>query len=273
VNCIRITALVGAAVLASTAAFAGDPNSRIPAVAMSAFNWSGFYAGVNAGGSWYNGGGVTNPSNVATIIPPANIIRIPTSGDNSAGFTGGGLAGYNYQIGQIVLGAETDFNYLGLRSQRGGSTTVPVMLFETETLSITGRSQIDWFGTLRVRFGALPVERLLLYGTGGLAYGKVETSEVDSNTFSSIFIQSVPASRLWQGSNSEVKLGWTAGAGTEYALTPKIAVRAEYLYVDIGKSSAVATFQGTGLPQSQIYYTAIRDNKFSVARVAISSKF
>ena len=63
------------------------------------------------------------------------------------------------------------------------------------------------------------------------------------------------------------------GCRCRHALTPQIAVRAEYLYVDLGQSSATATFQGTDPLQSQIYYIASRDNKFSVVHAAISYKF
>jgi outer membrane immunogenic protein len=288
VNWIRVTALIGAAVLASTAAFAEEqrqPNSRIPAA--SAFNWSGFYTGLDAGGSWYNGGSMTGSSNVAAIIPPSNIVFIPTSSSNSAGFTAGGLSGYNYQIGRIVLGAETDFNYVDLKSQRVGNTAITLTTFAgiapvfntsgsvfiffcpcVETLSAASYSKIDWYGTIRARLGFLSFDRLLLYGTGGLAYGKVETSKLESAVFSGGI-----ANRFWLGDNSDIKLGWTAGAGAEYALTSRIMVRAEYLYVDLGQSSATATFQGTDPLQSQIYYTASRDNKFSVVRAAVSYKF
>jgi outer membrane immunogenic protein len=268
VDFIRIAAPI-TAIIASTAAFAQQPMSAVSA--KSAFNWSGFYVGLNAGGSWYDGGTVAG----AAVVPPASIAGIPMFGSSSPGFTGGGLAGYNYQIGRGVVGAEADFNYLNLRSQREGGTSRFGLL--TETFSIVGRSQVDWFGTLRVRLGAVPVERLLLYGTGGLAYGKVETNEANSKIFVSIqsnngYIDSAD-SRFWQGSGSEIKLGWTAGIGAEYAVTPQVAVRAEYLHVDLGKSNAVESFQATAPVQSQIFYTTSHDNKFSVARAAITYKF
>jgi outer membrane immunogenic protein len=269
VNLIRIAALIGAAVLASPAAFA-EEGARIPALS----SWSGFYVGVTAGGAWYNGGSFVTSSNVAAIIPSANIIPIPTSTSNSAGFTAGGLTGFNYQIGGIVLGAETDFNYIDLKSQRVGSSTitlVPALPGATpivETLSAASYNKVDWYGTMRARFGFVSFDRLLLYGTGGMAYGKVETSKLESNTFSSGI-----TNRIWQGNSSEIKLGWTAGAGAEYALTPQVTLRTEYLYVDLGNSSVVARFQGTDPLQSQIYYTASRDTKFSLARAGISTRF
>ena len=214
-NWIRITALMGAAVLASPAAFAeeqGQPNGRISAVAAPAFSWSGFYVGVNAGGSWYNGGSMTGSS-------------------NNSSFTAGGLTGYNYQIGRTVLGAETDFNYIDLKSQRMGSSTITLSTLAgiapaftnpgttpifycpcvgiSETLSAASYSKIDWYGTMRARLGLVPFGRLLLYGTGGLAYGKVETSKLESSVFSGGI-----TNRFWLGNSSDIKWGWAAGVGT-----------------------------------------------------------
>jgi outer membrane immunogenic protein len=88
---------------------------------------------------------------------------------------------------------------------------------------------IDWFGTARLRVGFLPTCRLLLYGTGGLAYGDVNFS-ADTNYVNSAF----PASA------SETKVGWTAGAGAEFALTRRWSVKVEYLYFDLGDESSTA---------------------------------
>ena len=264
-----------AAVMMSSGASAADLPVKAPAMALPAFNWTGFYAGVNLGGGWYNGGNIGGESNVASILPPGNIVRFPTPGSNSAGVTVGGLAGYNYQIGKWVVGAETDINYIDIKSRRAGSDTVCCfgsfggLLTATETLTVNAGSQVDWFGTARGRLGFVPTERLLLYATGGVAYGGVQTSFSNLNTFAPAII----APRLWLGDVSETKLGWSAGAGGEVALTEHLTLRAEYLYVDLGTSRVVANFQGTLLPQSLIHYSADRDTKFSVARAALSYKF
>jgi outer membrane immunogenic protein len=229
----------------------------------------------------------------------------------SAGFTAGGLAGYNYQLGSFLLGAETDFNYIDSHPDKYGSTSnlccetfvpkpsapldvvptapssghslptrsparpfsppVLVPIFATETLGHDSRSQLNWFGTARARLGFLPTARLLVYGTGGLAYGEVERNLEYSNVFSGLV-----TSRSWQGSDSSVRVGWTLGAGAEYALTSTISIRAEYLYLDLGKSTVAANYAGLypqTAPWTQIYYTSSHDNKFNVARAAIAYKF
>jgi outer membrane immunogenic protein len=140
-----------------------------------------------------------------------------------------------------------------------------------ETLSHDSKSQLDWFGTARVRLGYVPTQRLLVYGTGGLAYGEVQGNLEWSNVFSGVV-----TSRYWEGSDSDVRVGWTLGAGAEYALTSAISIRAEYLYLDLGKSTVTANYAGlypANATQMQIFYTSTHDNKFNVARAAIAYKF
>ena len=99
------------------------------------------------------------------------------------------------------------------------------------------------------------------------SYGEVKTNIANSSAFST------GLSRLWLGNNSDVRVGWTAGGGAEYAFTNNWTLRGEYLYVDLGSSGTTATFQGTDPLQSQIRYNASRENRFSVARAALSYKF
>jgi outer membrane immunogenic protein len=305
-----LLALIG---LAGTA-FAADLSAPLPTIKApipaSTINWSGFYVGVSAGGGWYGGNGFVGGGNVGSLVPATNIINVPsTASRTAAAFTAGGLAGYNLQFGSFVLGAETDFNDFDSRSDRSGSTSIlccetfvpsPIVppsivptdlpshktppvpfhtpafplfvpVYATETLSHTSRSQLDWFGTARVRFGYVPTPRLLVYGTGGLAYGEVQGNLAWNQVFSSLV-----TSRYWQGSDSDLRVGWTLGAGAEYALTSSISIRAEYLYLDLGKSSVTANYVGlfpATPPLSQIFYTSSHDNKFNVARAAVAYKF
>ncbi len=265
--------LAGTMAVVSTTAFAADLAYRkAPAPVDPAFNWSGFYVGVNAGGGWYDGRGFAGSSNVASLVSPSNLISFPPNpARNDPGVTVGGLAGYNYQIGSFVLGAETDFNYADLKSRHSGGVTTICCGGAVDTLSYDSRSQLDWFGTMRARLGFLPTAQLLIYGTGGLAYGEVERSLQQSTV-----IPAIAVGRYWQGNASDVRVGWTAGGGAEYALTPSITVRAEYLYLDLGKSSVTANYVGNfpAAPvQTQIYYASSHDNKFNIARAAIAYKF
>ncbi|MHC2331434.1 outer membrane protein [Bradyrhizobium sp. USDA 4454] len=272
---MRGFAIVGAGLISflgfASAASAADllerSWSKAPPLVAPAFNWSGFYAGVNVGGGWYDGGGITTSSNVISILGPGNVVRVPASDSNQAGVTAGGSLGYNYQIDKVVLGVEADFNYVDLKSTRNGSATAAFAGGVTRSFNLQNTSKVDWFGTGRGRIGFMPAERLLIYATGGLAYGEVKTNIANSSAFSNGLL------RLWLGDNSDVRVGWTAGGGTEYAFTNNWTLRGEYLYVDLGASGTTATFQGIDPVQSQIRYNASRQSRFSVARAALSYKF
>lgn len=268
--------LLGAALMLTPRAWGADLRvAKAPPMAAPVFNWTGGYVGVDVGGGWYNGGNLGLGSNVTSVVAPGNIFNFPVPGGNSAGVTAGALAGYNYQIGRTVIGAETDINYIDIKSQRAGSASTCCFgviggpFNTTEFFNAAASSKVDWFGTARVRLGVVPTERLLVYATGGLAYGGVQTSRRDSVTFSTTII----ANRFWQGDTSETRLGWSVGAGAEAALTDHIILRAEYLYVDLGNSSVVASSLGAAPPANLVYYTANRNTTFNVGRAALSYKF
>jgi outer membrane immunogenic protein len=140
---LRAVALAGVAVIAASgAASAADMYRKAPPAApvaapVSAYNWTGFYAGANLGGEWLN-------DKMSTAAGSAT--RTPGS------VFGGLQAGYNYQINQFVLGAEADVGY-----GRPSGTTV------------YGRGEGNWSGTVRARAG-YAIDNVLLYGTGGLAW-------------------------------------------------------------------------------------------------------
>jgi outer membrane immunogenic protein len=97
----------------------------------------------------------------------------------------------------VVLGLETDFDLTSIENTTAGVST-----------------KLPWFGTTRTRLGFLVNPALLLYGTGGVAYGRVE--------------ESVP------GASVKVPgVGWTAGAGVQYAFTPQWSIGAEYLHIEL----------------------------------------
>jgi hypothetical protein len=91
--------------------FAADlaAGTRASSVSSPAFTWTGLYLGANAG-AWI---APANPSYEAIGFPSTGFDLVPNGGGENAGFTGGFQAGYNYQIGSLVPGFETDFNFLG----------------------------------------------------------------------------------------------------------------------------------------------------------------
>jgi outer membrane immunogenic protein len=189
------TIAVAAPVLAadlSRPAFKAAPSFAAP------FNWTGFYVGINGGYGW----GKSSWTNTATGA---------TTGDfNISGALAGGTAGYNLQIGQLVVGAEGDIDASWIKGT-----------------DATGCCQTrnDWFGTARARLG-FAMDRWMPFVTGGAAFGDVKMNALGA-------------------SQTATKVGWTAGGGLEYAFSGAWSAKIEYLYADLGKASCDVATCGT----------------------------
>jgi outer membrane immunogenic protein len=122
----------------------------------------------------------------------------------ASGWQAGGTAGFNVQTGHLVLGVEGDIDW----SDLSGSTTCPVT-------GLTCQTQNNWLGTARGRVG-YAADHFLPYVTGGLAVGDINAN-----------IPSV-------GTATTTNVGWTAGAGVEYALSRNWSTKVEYLHVNLG---------------------------------------
>lgn len=183
---------VAAASLAASSALAADLPSRryapvAPAPVVPIFTWTGFYIGANAG---YGFG--SNDDGDLFFDDDDDDFFLSRNGNND-GFVGGGQAGYNYQIGQFVVGLETDIQYADM-------------------------NRLDYFGTARGRLG-LAFNRSLLYATGGFAYGGGGESNGCFNGSCN--------------GNDDVRGGYTVGGGFEYAFTNNLTAKVEGLYVAI----------------------------------------
>lgn len=199
---------VGAAValaLLSTTAMAADlPSRRAPPVyvppPLPVFSWTGLYIGAHAG---YEFGSSQTSSTVGF------------GSANPSGFIGGGHIGYNYQFGNfgglgsgLVLGVEGDVDGSNYKS---GYFAGPMF---------TSASQ-DIQGSARGRLG-IAVDRVLFYATGGAAFGGLNNQYFAPAGFATV---------------DRSKVGWTAGAGVEYAITNNWSARVEYRYTDFGTST------------------------------------
>jgi outer membrane immunogenic protein len=241
---MKRTLIAGAAfasLLVATSASAADlpVYTKAPAVAV-VYDWTGYYIGTNVGYSWGRGstdGNVTGTQNVsvfrtagANLISSVNtaLATLPLSGRADVnGFIGGGQLGYNWQRGTWLFGLEGDIQF---SNERGSSDVCTVAGCPVGSTVFTRDYKLDWFGTARGRVGFLPAERILLYATGGLAYGGFSGSST-----------TLP---LDIGTWSSTNVGWTVGAGAEAALGSNWSVKFEYLYMDLGHvggSSATST--------------------------------
>jgi outer membrane immunogenic protein len=255
-------ALLG--IVAAGAASAADlPRRTAPAApyaAMPVFTWTGFYIGLNAGYNWSdNKSTVTfNPS---AAIPAATGVallpgRFNTGGD---GFIGGGQIGYNYQMGQFVVGLEADISFLD--NKKNASFVSPLVGNFVGVSS--AQSELEYLGTVRGRLG-FAFDRALVYATGGLAYG-----EIKSNTAFTVNNGTLN----WAGSKSDTRTGYAVGGGIEYAFTNNLSAKVEYLYYDLGKYSYRANPVNPAALATGASYDIRQETKGSIVRAGLNYRF
>jgi outer membrane immunogenic protein len=260
---------VGAVAFALTITTANAADLRRPvykAPPPPVWSWTGFYLGANVGYSW-------GRSNTDIHLTGANTLLTVNFAANRSfrmdGVIGGGQLGYNLQNGIWVWGIEADIQASG---QKGSTAFTCALLCtsgdafdELRNVSGTFEQKLRWFGTLRGRLGVAAGPSVMPYLTGGLAYGGIRTG----GTLSGLTVGGLATSTSF-GPSSVTRTGWTAGAGIEGLLGGGWTVKLEYLYIDLGTVSTVATFPTNAPPLTATYNSRITDN---IARVGINYLF
>jgi len=197
----RFLTSAAALALLSSAALAADIPVYEPPVdvapVMATYDWSGFYIGAQGGFGW----GESDIDDNALLDDTVDL----------DGFFVGGLAGAQWQWNWAVLGVEAEGNWSDIDGEEnlGGIAGGNFI-----------NSDIEWFGSVSGKLG-IAWDRILLYGTGGVSFAEIETG------------QRVPALAL-AFNESETYVGWTAGAGIDFAVTNNIIIGAQYRFYDFG---------------------------------------
>jgi outer membrane immunogenic protein len=213
--------------------------SRPIAIVMCAVAWSLSHAGVALGGA-----------------AVANV----GFGSNSAtarSWVAGAHAGYIWQQGAAVFGFETDLQATHLDSAMNGGLKYPFPPPPPTDIARTS-SVINWYGTLRGQIG-IANGPLMLYATGGLAYGEVGLNSMFST-----------GGLTLNSGTSETKVGFVGGIGARYLLQPNLILTLQYQYVDLGSLSVAA-----GTPPSFITISqrANANAQFRAVMAGLSWKF
>ncbi|WP_395663933.1 outer membrane protein [Aestuariivirga sp.] len=204
----------------------------------------GFYIGVT-GGYGFGEADVKGDLLRDHSNPSSQVVSEDGKGDLEGGMIGG-LVGFDYALGNgLVIGAVGDLSWLNAT----GNADV-----EPSVINLTGSdydvdTSLSWLGTLRGRVG-FEMGDVLVYGTGGLAFGGVDA---DLSVSGSGEINS----------DSNTQVGWTVGGGVNYMATDNVMLGVEYLYVDLGEGSY--QFGDTG--------DADIDLNMSIVRGTVSFKF
>jgi outer membrane immunogenic protein len=228
-----------------------------PGMAQGVTNWTGFYVGAHAGYGWGTDGGVDftdYPSGSFDLAFGGNLIprSLATSPE---GFVGGGHLGFNWHVAPTwVLGFEADLSGTDIRGDGRYTGVGPVFT--------TVHQSVEWLATVRGRAG-VTFDRLLVYGTAGIAFGGVRSG----------FHYDTPVAAITgTGSQSQTRLGWTAGAGAEYAFAGNWSARVQWLYYDLGDvtASGPEIFNGVTLPYG---LNATADASGHIVTFGISYRF
>ena len=211
-------AIVAACSLTSMSALAADMplRNQPPLPPIAAFDWTGFYIGINGG---YGG------SRFNTV----NQIGDSLSFDTRGGLVGG-TVGFNYQWRGLVLGLEGDLDWSGMRRNQISTISNDAFLGIPPTGAVSITYKNDILSTLAMRFG-VALDRTLIFAKSGGVWAHENFN----------FAGSDPALGTISGSNSLDRLGVIAGGGVEYAVTNNLTVKAEYNYIGVGERNETLT--------------------------------
>jgi outer membrane immunogenic protein len=223
-------------------ALAADlPAYKAAPIVAATYDWSGYYVGVFGGYGYGN-------HNLNNATGPAGFANY-TVNYSSQGGIGGVEAGYNYQSGNIVFGVEGDYSWASINGNDNFGSTDALGNASSDATSLR------WSGTLRGR-GGIAVDRLLLFFTGGWAYGDLRHTNTDS------------VSGVDQFDNN--RSGLTAGGGIAYAFTNNVIGKIEYRYYDFGTYTRAGG--ATGLTSNgQLPFNVA--NTYSDVLVGVDFKF
>lgn len=253
---MKRVSLGGVAVVALTVAF-GQPAAAQdkPAdrgngatLAATAYNWTGLYVGMNAGAAWGTYGAQTSTTvSPSYLFSPLDVAAVNAAGVQTmkrSGFVGGMQAGYNWQAGSAVFGIEGDLDFVHLNAAaNSGAVRYPVgsgfgersggIFFPNNQFVVSSYANADWLATLRPRLG-IATGNWLFYATGGLALTQLQGQMLftDGNAVGAVL------GAEQQGDVSKLRAGYAVGGGIEAALTDRLSVKAEYLFVDFGRTYA-----------------------------------
>lgn len=253
----RLAILIAATAMSGTA-FAADPiyTAPTPGPVMDlppSVDWTGFYAGVQAG----YGFGSTGVINISPFTPELQDAFAPGFGGNfDDGFVGGLHVGYDVQYDRLVFGGVLDVNYADIGDVQQAFSGTPA----TYTIS----RDIDYLINARLRAGYLVTDQILVYATGGLAYADVDFGYSQSAA-------SIADFTLSGGQRRDI--GYTVGGGVETLLGGNFSLGLEYLYTNLGGNDFEANLTNGPFGDGTSLTTSDRNFDFHTVQLRLSYRF
>jgi outer membrane immunogenic protein len=185
------------------------------------FSWAGFYMGGHGGTGWST---TESSLNVGALVAgfgvPGLSLTLPMDSHSSNGFLAGGQLGYNWQANRLVFGFEGDISWADIH---GNSACLVVLNCSTK---------VNWMADFTGRIGVVPMDRLLVYTKGGVAFANVDYSFGNS---AALVVTGFSASGGINGTVRDTRVGALFGFGTEYEFMPNWSAKLEYDFMDFGK--------------------------------------
>lgn len=257
---------IGLAIAISGIGHAADLSIKAPPLAAAPISWTGFYVGGNVGANTESSSGISN-----FIDTRGTVAENPQNNQfNTTQAIGGGQIGYNWQFDpRWVIGVEGDWsfthdNYGFCRQTDTVSAACSDNNFGFELISST----TDWLATARGRAG-FTWSNLLFYGTGGFAWGRVETSLTQNCLVGGC--GAAPTPLFASSTSTAIKSGWAVGLGTEMQWDAHWSARLEWLHIDLG--SIGNSLSSAGTPFSTQTTTWSRSERYDLLRAGINYRF
>jgi outer membrane immunogenic protein len=214
---MTVCAIAGLEIAGMDVAAAADLSAPVytkaPVVANPAYDWSGFYLGGHVGHIW--GKSRVTDNGVLT-----------ESGAPTNGAVGGILTGYNWQSGPLLLGVEGD---IGWSNAEGHGTPIPPPA--PAPVAAPNTYKLEWDSHIVGKAG-FALDRWSIFATGGVAIAGFS------------FQQGVLPTEPLANSISKTYVGFSVGAGVEYAFTQNLLGRLQYIYDDFGSQDYTAVDGG-----------------------------
>ena len=253
------------AALMGPALAADMPVKAPPAAAPS---WSGLYAGVSMGARWGD-----NDWRTSDVAPGLGVgIFVPTAGTggamDSVAARFGGYLGYSAQISTSwVAGVEANFGWADASKRANPAPGITGLFFGAPVNGLpTASVKETWDGSLRGRLGYLVAPATLVYGTGGVAWQRLEL-----NANCTVFPGSFCTGATYNETHASTRVGWTVGGGVEQMIAGHWLVRADYSYADFGTFTQTF-FTANGMAFDD-RFTAHVKARTHTATVGIAYKF
>ena len=227
-----------------------------------AYRWTGCYVGLNAGagGSGTDFTSTVDPGTHLLGGDPALVGADGTGSANNPAFIGGGQAGCNVQYGTVVFGLEGDFDYF--HSNPAFSNDTNTLSDGATPFTVTQSLTTDFLATVRPRIG-IAADRNFAYITGGAAFTRANYTES--------YVDGAAPAGTGMATASKSLVGWTAGAGWEYAWTDHWTFRLEYLFASFPTTSAVGAINDAAGGVNTLHGSG--DLVIQVARAGMNFKF